>query len=109
MTGKTSHLLPILVKHWKVLVRTFFFFVEVVYINFTGTSAYAGAAKDITLKDVLTAAGTILATEARHASWVASAVNGKPPWSGSFEVSLHFEAHIFRLIYLFCRLLFSVP
>ena len=73
---------------------------EVVYVilNFkfsTGTGAYTGAAKDVKSSVILTAAASILATEARHASWVASAVNEKPPWSGPFEVSLYFEAHIF--------------
>ena len=96
---KTSNLLPLLVNYSKVLVRTFFC-VEAIYFNFnfkisTGTSAYIGAAQDITSKDILTAADTIQATEARHASWVASAANNAAPWYGAFEVSLYFKAHIF--------------
>jgi len=56
-----------------------------------GLSAYLGAAQFITSKTVLTAAGSILATEARHASWVASAVDQVSPWSGSFDVPLDFD------------------
>lgn len=36
----------------------------------------------------MTTAASILATEARHASWVAAAVNKGPGWSGSFDVPL---------------------
>jgi len=54
----------------------------------SGTSAYTGAAQFITSKSVLTTAASILATEARHASWIASAVNKGPGWSGSFDVPL---------------------
>ncbi|KDR70429.1 hypothetical protein GALMADRAFT_214518 [Galerina marginata CBS 339.88] len=53
-----------------------------------GTSAYTGAAQLISNKDYLTAAASVLATEARHASWVASAVNKFSGWSGSFDVPL---------------------
>jgi Ferritin-like domain len=49
-------------------------------------SAYSGAAQLITNKDYLTAAAVILSTEARHASFVASAVNGGSGWSGPFDV-----------------------
>ncbi|KAG5643316.1 hypothetical protein DXG03_001200 [Asterophora parasitica] len=53
-----------------------------------GTSAYLGAAHLIENKDYLTAAASVLATEARHVSWVASAVNHGSGWSGAFDVPL---------------------
>jgi hypothetical protein len=56
-----------------------------------GTSAYTGAAQFISNKDYLTAAASILATEARHASWVASAANKFAGWSGAFDVPLDFN------------------
>jgi hypothetical protein len=51
-------------------------------------TAYTGAAQLITSKTYLTAAASILATEARHASFVASAVRGDSGWSGDFDVPL---------------------
>lgn len=57
----------------------------------SGTSAYIGAAKYISNKEYLTAAASILSTEARHAAWVASAVNQHQPWSGAFDVPLEFS------------------
>jgi hypothetical protein len=55
-------------------------------IEGVGTSAYTGAAQYITSKSYLTAAASVLATEARHASWVASAVNKFAGWSGALDV-----------------------
>lgn len=53
-----------------------------------GVSAYAGAAQFIKNPDYLTAAASILPTEARHASWIAAAVNSFSPWSGPFDAPL---------------------
>lgn len=56
-----------------------------------GTSAYLGAAKFIENKDYLTAAASVLATEARHATWVASAINKGDPWSGALDTPLDLD------------------
>jgi hypothetical protein len=53
-----------------------------------GASAYTGAAQFISTPAYLTVAGSILATEARHAAWISSAVNNGAPFYGSFEVPL---------------------
>ncbi|EIW53207.1 uncharacterized protein TRAVEDRAFT_60757 [Trametes versicolor FP-101664 SS1] len=54
-----------------------------------GASAYLGSAKFLANNaDYLTAAGSILATEARQASWVTAAVMKLQPWNGPFEVPL---------------------
>src|SRR4051794_36650722 len=53
-----------------------------------GASAYTGAAQLPTNKASLTAAPSTLATKARHASWVASAVNMVTPWGTAFETPL---------------------
>ncbi|KAF7979466.1 hypothetical protein HWV62_42283 [Athelia sp. TMB] len=57
-------------------------------VETVGTSAYTGAAQLIGDKDYLTAAASILATEARQTAWVNSAVRGGAPWSTSFETPL---------------------
>ncbi|KAF9483116.1 hypothetical protein BDN70DRAFT_963100 [Pholiota conissans] len=53
-----------------------------------GVSTYTGAAQFISNKEYLTAAASILATEARHESWVSSAINRFAGWSGAFDVPL---------------------
>jgi len=53
-----------------------------------GASAYTGAAQFLTSPVFLTAAASILSTEARHASWVASAVDNAAPWYAPFEIPL---------------------
>ncbi|KAI0778850.1 ferritin-like domain-containing protein [Trametes elegans] len=54
-----------------------------------GSSAYLGGAKFLTENtDYLTAAGSILAVEARQASWVTSSIMKLQPWNGPFDVPL---------------------
>jgi rubrerythrin len=50
----------------------------------TGVSAYDGAAQFITDPDLLTAAGSIVAVEARHASYL-NLINGENPFPAAFE------------------------
>jgi rubrerythrin len=50
----------------------------------TGVSAYDGAAQFITDPDLLTAAGSIVAVEARHASYL-NLLNGDVPFPSAFE------------------------
>ncbi|KAF5328756.1 hypothetical protein D9619_011622 [Psilocybe cf. subviscida] len=53
-----------------------------------GVSAYSGAAQFLDNPAFVTAAASILSTEARHVAWVASAINKVQPWSGAFDVPL---------------------
>ncbi len=53
----------------------------------TGVSAYDGAGQFITEPDLLTAAGTIVAVEARHASYL-NLINGMLPFPAAFETPL---------------------
>jgi rubrerythrin len=53
----------------------------------TGVSAYDGAAASIENVDLLNAAGTIVAVEARHASYL-NLINGEDPFPDAFETPL---------------------
>ena len=54
-----------------------------------GTSAYIGGAKYLASNpEALTAAGAILSTEARHATWIESVIFKGSPWSGPFDTPL---------------------
>jgi rubrerythrin len=53
----------------------------------TGVSAYDGAAQFLSDADLLTAAGTIVAVEARHASYL-NLLNGQIPFPDAFEKPL---------------------
>jgi rubrerythrin len=53
----------------------------------TGVSAYDGAASSIENVDLLNAAGSIVAVEARHASYL-NLLNGEDPFPSAFETPL---------------------
>ena len=53
----------------------------------TGVSAYAGSAKNLSNPDLLTAAATILSTEARHAAFL-QYIGNKSPFPNAFDVPL---------------------
>ncbi|KII87683.1 hypothetical protein PLICRDRAFT_42190 [Plicaturopsis crispa FD-325 SS-3] len=53
-----------------------------------GTSAYLGASKFLDNKDYLTAAASIMNTEARQSSWIISSVRKGSPWFSAFEIPL---------------------
>jgi len=56
-----------------------------------GVSAYLGAAQFLSDKAHLTAAGSILTTEARQNAWIHSAVLKLEPWSRAFDTPLTFD------------------
>lgn len=53
-----------------------------------GTTAYLGGAKYLTDPNVLTAAGSILVTEARHSAWIMSSGQKEQPWNGAYQTPL---------------------
>ena len=59
-----------------------------------GVSAYIGAAGSIVNKDYLTAAGTILSVEARHASYIRASL-GESPFPNPFDTPLDFVRTLF--------------
>ncbi|SPO30055.1 related to stress response protein rds1p [Ustilago trichophora] len=56
-----------------------------------GESAYLGAAQNITAPGTLTAAGSILTVESRHASWVASSVQNGDGFPRDTSTPLNFN------------------
>ena len=56
----------------------------------TGVSAYDGAGQFITDGELLTAAGSIVAVEARHASYL-NLLNGEIPFPAAFETPLSMD------------------
>jgi hypothetical protein len=60
-------------------------------IENVGVSAYLGAAASVTDKTVLTVAGAILTTEARHQAFMNSDVLNQSAWSGAYDTPLSFN------------------
>ncbi len=56
-----------------------------------GVSAYVGAIEGLTDPNYVKTAAAILATEARHAAWISSAVRKEAPWMGALASGLGYD------------------
>ncbi|KAH6883645.1 ferritin-like domain-containing protein, partial [Coprinopsis sp. MPI-PUGE-AT-0042] len=55
------------------------------------TSALNGAVKEIASRDYASVIASMMGVEARHASWIDSAIKKKSPWNTAFETPISFD------------------